>query len=120
MDPLDHLDALPDGLRCSVCDEPVPVARVRLLARREDLAFLQMDCAACSSATLGFVLDGRLDEATPAPERRPIDADDVLDMHELLDGWRGDLAGLLAADGQPVESERARDGPRLRPAESGR
>jgi hypothetical protein len=116
MDPLDHLDPLPDGLRCSVCDEPVPVARVRLLARRDDLVFLQIDCPACSSATLGFVLDGRMDGAAPAIDRPPIDADDVLDMHELLAGWQGGLTGLLAGE---ADSE-AHDKHRLRPAESGR
>jgi hypothetical protein len=109
MDPLDHLIALPDGLRCTVCDERVPATRLRLLARRDDLAFLEIDCASCSSATLGFVLGGRTDgpmpadEASPADERPPISGDDVLDMHQLLASWRGDLAGLLATD----DSDRA-------------
>lgn len=121
MDPLDHLDPLPEGLRCGVCDEPVPVARIRLLARRDDLAFLEIDCAACSSATLGFVLDGRLDEAMPAAaDRPPIDADDVLDMHQLLAGWQGDLAGLLDGPEPSVEAAPGQGGRRLRPAGSGR
>jgi hypothetical protein len=107
MDPLDHLLALPDGLRCTVCDERVPATRIRLLARRDDLAFLQIDCPACSSATLGFVLGGRGDEPAPHDERPPISGDDVLDMHELLATWRGDLTGLLTRDdrGRP-ESRR--------------
>lgn len=105
MDPLDHLLALPDGLRCTVCDERVPATRIRLLAHRDDLAFLEIDCGACSSATLGFVLGGRTDGPMPADGMRsqadgrpPISADDVLDMHELLATWRGDMAGLLARD----------------------
>jgi hypothetical protein len=106
MDPLDHLLALPDGLRCTVCDERVPATMIRLLAWRDDLAFLQMDCPSCASATLGFVLDGRADGpvAGPADGRvgsdgpPPISADDVLDMHQLLSTWRGDLSGLLARD----------------------
>ncbi len=98
MDPLDHLRALPDGHRCSVCDERVPVDRVKLLAWRDDLAFLQLDCGACLSSTLGFVLGGRADGPAPAPGADPISSDDVLDMHQLLAGWRGDLAGLLARD----------------------
>jgi hypothetical protein len=107
MDPLDHLLALPDGLRCTVCNERVPATRVRLLARRDDLAFLQIDCGSCSSATLGFVLGGRADEPSPPDAAPAISADDVLDMHQLLSTWRGDLSGLLADDGRrPAEPSR--------------
>lgn len=97
MDPLDHLVALPDRLPCSVCDEPVPASRIRLLARRDDLAFLEIDCGACGSATLGFVVAGA-GEPTLESAGQPISADDVLDMHELLATWHGDLAGLLSHD----------------------
>ena len=123
MDPLDHLLALPDGLRCSVCDERVPATRVRLLAHRDDLAFLEIDCPSCLSATLGFVLGGRLDESAPADVRAPIDADDVLDMHQLLAGWRGDLTSLLTLGGSAPDLRGRRDdlpGGDWRPAESGR
>jgi hypothetical protein len=97
MDPLDHLLALPDGLQCTVCDERVPATRVRLLAWRDDLAFLQIDCDSCASTTLGFVLGGR-SETEVLPAADPISSDDVLDMHQLLATWRGDLAGLLGSD----------------------
>ena len=98
MDPLDHLVALPDGLPCSVCDEAVPASRIRLLARRDDLAFLEIDCGACGNATLGFVVAGEADEPAPQFGGRPVSADDVLDMHQLLATWHGDLAGLLSHD----------------------
>jgi hypothetical protein len=98
MDPLDHLLALPDGLRCTVCDERVPATRIRVLAWRDDMAFLELDCAGCASTTLGFVLDGRSDEPAQNIEGAPISSDDVLDMHQLLATWRGDLAGLLGSD----------------------
>jgi hypothetical protein len=102
MDPLDHLLELPDGLQCTVCDERVPATRIRILARRDDLTFIEIDCGACSSSTLGFLLAGRTDEPPLATEPRPssagnpITSDDVLDMHELLASWRGDLADLLS------------------------
>jgi hypothetical protein len=98
MDPLDHLLALPDGLRCTVCDERVPATRIRTLARRDDLAFLQIDCPGCASTTLGFVLGGRSETADHGPVADPISTDDVLDMHQLLASWRGDLAGLLGSN----------------------
>ena len=102
MDPLDHLLALPDGLRCTVCDQRVPATRIRTLARRDDLTFIEIDCEACRSSTLGFLLAGQADEPPPtlelgpAHEADPITSDDVLDMHELLASWRGDLADLLS------------------------
>lgn len=96
MDPLDHLRALPDGLRCTVCDERVPTAQVKLLAWRDDLAFLEIDCGSCLSTTLAFVIGGTADAPTAPPDGDPISADDVLDMHELLATWRGDLTGLLS------------------------
>ena len=107
MDPLDHLLALPDGHRCSVCDERVPAARIKLLAWRDDLAFLQVDCGACFSTTLGFMLGGRADEPAPAPDRAPISSDDVLDMHQLLASWRGTLSELLVR-GDPGPAEPGR------------
>jgi len=107
MDPLDHLLALPDGHRCSVCEERVPAARVKLLAWRDDLVFLQIDCDSCLSTTLGFMVGGRADEPVAQPPAAPVSSDDLLDVHQLLASWNGDLTGLLS---------RARPGP----AEPGR
>lgn len=107
MDPLDHLLALPDGPRCSVCDERVPVDRVKVLAWRDDLVFLQIGCEACLSTTLGFILGGQADGPADEPRAEPITADDVLDMHQLLATWRGDLTGLLAQDDRgPADTAR--------------
>jgi hypothetical protein len=112
MDPLDHLLALPDGLRCSVCDERVPATRIRTLARRDDLTFIEIDCEACASSTLGFVLAGRTDEPAPMPVQHgePISTDDVLDMHRLLASWRGNLGDLLARDAHDRDGGRAEPG----------
>lgn len=121
MGPQDHLRAFLDGTAgsaCTVCDEPVPVERIRLLAQRDDLAFIELDCPACGSTGLGFVgrstpsgSDDRPTAAHGDAVRRParglapeatrlagapaISADDVLDMHTALAGWTGDLVGLL-------------------------
>jgi hypothetical protein len=107
MDPLDHLGTRLDGHRCSVCDAAVPADRVKLLAWREDLGFLELDCAECMSTTLGFVMASQAgDDGRPAPAA-PISSDDVLDMHQLLATWRGDLTGLLSGEERGrVESSR--------------
>ena len=105
MDPRDLLRAFPDGITCTVCEEPVPVARVRLLARREDMTFVQIDCAGCRSTTLGFLADASLLPAAPdesPPGADPISSDDVIEMHRFLAGWHGDVGSLVADDGPDV------------------
>jgi len=86
MDPLDHVRAGLDGTICAVCDGPVPSGSTQVLAHREGLAVLQVDCAECGSTTLAFLDPAASDAVT---------ADDVLDMHEFLRGWHGNLAELV-------------------------
>jgi len=96
MDPTDHLRTLLDGVTCTVCEDRVPADQVRLLAWRDDLAFLEITCLACRSTTLGFVMAGGTEaEAASDPHAEPISSDDVLDMHEFLARWQGDLAAAL-------------------------
>lgn len=119
MDPRDQLRALLDGTTCTVCHEPVPVERIRLLARREDLTFVQIQCDRCGSTALGFLGNSPIpDEAAEhAPEASapdaaadPISSDEVLEMHEFLAGWDGDARSLLADQGEPPVL--TNDGPR--------
>ena len=99
MDPQDRLQHTLDGIACSICEMSVSGDRIRLLARREDLAFVEIACSGCTSTTLGFVIgvegsDGR-------PVAPPLTADDVLDMHVALEAWQGDLRSLLADSPAP-------------------
>lgn len=105
MDPQDHLRELLDGIACTVCEERVPGDQVRLLARREDLLFLQVECTACGSTALGFLADeallAEMEREAAAP---PVTTDDVLDMHDFLRTWDGDLASLLDHDRRSGEA----------------
>jgi hypothetical protein len=83
---------------CSVCREPVGPARTRLLARRDDLLFLELRCGACASVTLGFVFardDRHVPDVVRLAGAPTITGDDVLDMHQHLAAWQGDLRSLL-------------------------
>ena len=114
MDPRDPLRALPDGLFCTVCNEPVPADRIRLLARREDLTFIQVECAECGSTGLEFLADPQRAEADPhgaeadplalemVPVPEAISPDDVFAMHEFLADWQGDIQTLVARPGGPA------------------
>jgi hypothetical protein len=121
MDPRDRLRPLLDGVGCTVCGVLVPADRIRILAHRDDLAFVELSCPACASATLGLLLpagdpDGEVildvapfGELSPNDDARraadgPITPADVRAAREFLDGWRGDLVGLIG--GRP-----APDGP---------
>ena len=95
MDPLDQVRAGLDGLACAVCEGSVPATSIQLLALRDALAFVQVDCPACRSSTLAFLLEGEAGgDARPSVEP-PVTADDVLDMHLFLRDWRGGTSALL-------------------------
>ena len=55
MDPRDQLRALLDGVGCTVCASLVPAERIRILAHRDDLAFVELSCPGCGSTTLGML-----------------------------------------------------------------
>ena len=109
---------MPDGATCTACGAPVPLGRIRILATRDDLAFVELVCDGCGSAALALLLDADgpagspvLDVATdgPAPGARtrsvgpgrPIDATDVEALRLDLAAWRGDLVGWLEAIERP-------------------
>ena len=100
MDPRDGPFDLVDGAECAACGRPVPAHDVRILAHRDDVAFAEVPCEACGSRSLAIFVasasaltgDAPSDAAQSQP---PIGPDDVLDMHEFLAAWRGDLRSLF-------------------------
>jgi hypothetical protein len=102
MDPRDRLPPFANGVDCAVCGGLVPMDRIRILARRDDLAFLELTCDACKSESLGIVVAdgsdgwgpgaiyGEFDAADDARfhDAPPITADDLLAARELLQ-WGG-------------------------------
>jgi hypothetical protein len=109
MGPRDRPSPLPDGASCTACGAPVPTGRIRLLARRDGLAFVRLVCDDCGSAAIGLLLDGPgddpvLDVATDLPwtgrpptgrPSEPISDADVEAVRRDLAGWDGDLVGWL-------------------------
>jgi hypothetical protein len=103
MDPRDRPDVA-DGAECAACGRPVPADATRVLAQREDLAFIELGCSACGSVSLsirlGPISGGVTGAAGDADSGPSIGADDVLDMHQFLAGYRGDLRGLVGRAGE--------------------
>jgi hypothetical protein len=96
---------------CAACGQPYGESHVRLIARREELFFVDLSCPHCGSQAVAIVTiqlesenvpeGGRLvvgglgsDDDTPAAP--PVSLDDVLDMHGLLADFRGDVHELMA------------------------
>jgi hypothetical protein len=111
----------PDWLRtqlatftCPACSRRYRGSRMRLLAEREGLFFVDLDCSRCGSHTVA-VVTVEVDESDVTIEvsdvvgedefvhlgeplplgAAPVTADDVLDMHEFLDRFQGSLGALL-------------------------
>ncbi|MFL5680625.1 MAG: hypothetical protein ACJ77B_08495 [Chloroflexota bacterium] len=111
MEQRDQPDGSGDPARCAACGDDVPRDRSRLLAAREDLSFAELSCGSCGSLSLAIVVAGSPLGAGLAADlagRAPVAADDVLDMHEFLAGYAGDLRGLIGpasdARGRPTGS----------------
>ncbi len=117
MGPRDRLRARLGGSTCAACGAPVRDEGIRLLAHRDEIVFVGLDCQRCGSEglaieTLPTADDERVrwtdgptfGEFGPVDEirfvgARPIVADDVLAMHRFLAGYRGPLDRLVAGLG---------------------
>jgi hypothetical protein len=109
----------PNGVGCTVCGSHVSGDRIRLLARRDDLAFIEVACDACGSAALGMILaeNRSAEEGRDAPRSGttsmgwstgpPVDANDAIDMREFLDGWDGDFRALFSGGASSKGSARS-------------
>ena len=98
---------------CTACGAPVPTGRIRILARRDDLAFVELGCVDCGSTALAMLIDSPSPGGEPVldvagdPQAaggaarggtvRPITTADVEAIRDDLAGWDGDLVGWLDA-----------------------
>jgi hypothetical protein len=108
MDPRDRPNPFANGVDCAVCGRLVPLDRIRVLAQRDDLTFVEVACTECRSETLGIVVASDADggggygEFLAADDARfrealPIDVDDILVVRDLL--AKGDLDAFVRRPG---------------------
>jgi hypothetical protein len=103
------------GSGCTRCGQPYAAQGIRVLAQREEIAFVQLVCFACQTQTLALVTgapaaedetrgskEGILGDAADyegetaaARPALPISEADVLDMRAYLARYRGDVSGLF-------------------------
>ena len=111
MDGADWLRTQLTSFGCAACGAAYEPGRIRLLAERDGLFFVDLACTACASRAVAIgtveVDDqdephadaGDLVRLAPMGSRDqadPIGVDDVLEMHRLLKGFEGGTVELLA------------------------
>ena len=119
MDSPDWLQMQLTSFTCPACRRTYRGSRIRLLAERDGLFFVDLDCLRCGSHTVAIV-SVDVDDSGPTiadasdlglageaysdhlgevlPEGTTlVTADDVLDMHQFLAAFEGDIEALLAA-----------------------
>ena len=96
------------GYDCNVCGENHSKSEIRVLGRLETAWIVRVTCAKCQTGfKLLVVVDddhaavSPVHEDPPAPAREPrrrrpaVSLDEVLDAHELLRGFDGDVRSLF-------------------------
>jgi hypothetical protein len=95
------------GYTCGACGRRYRRGRIRVLARREELFFVDLACGECGSEAVAIVsverddLDAPRVEAGELDEAQAVDASDILAMHHFLEGFNGDFRRLFGPDGEP-------------------
>jgi len=91
---------------CAACGFAYAAEGIRVAAERDGLFFVDLGCDMCGSQATAIVTIALDDEDAPlvsapdlepadAPAASPVDANDLLDMHQLLAAHDGDITGLL-------------------------
>lgn len=98
--------------RCGACQRAYAVTDFAVIGHREHLWMITVQCAGCqhqgyiTAVVEGHGVEGRhiprASRAESFPEeggretpREPVTVDDLLDLHDFLDDFNGDFAGLF-------------------------
>jgi hypothetical protein len=101
---------------CSVCGANHSRSDIRVLGKLESAWIVRVTCSKCQTAyKLLVVVDEQHAAVSPVKEeldrqpRRPaVSADEVIDAHEFLESYRGDVRTLFARrDGVKAEPDRS-------------
>jgi hypothetical protein len=109
--------------RCGACRRSYTVADFAIIGHREQLWMIAVRCGGCQHQ--GFITAvverqgpeerhaPRASRAEPFTEERvyivpdnPVTVDDLLDLHDFLDDFNGDFAGLFARHEGPASGRR--------------
>jgi hypothetical protein len=115
----DWLDGVFGTVRCANCGAVYGRESIAVVGNRDDDWFVRCTCAICGTQGLGVVSLKRVSDAPPASLRAQIAlaageericVDDVLEAHELLREYVGDVHGLFEkVSGREVRQWRSDD-----------
>ena len=97
------------SIKCGVCGQRYEIDNINVLGHHEDLWFLSALCPACHARCLvaAVIREGRVPEVTTDLTEAELDrfksvsmvtTDDMLDMHNLLKGFDGDISRLFSQE----------------------
>jgi hypothetical protein len=96
---------------CSVCGANHAGSEIRLLGRLEAAWIVRVTCARCDTAFKLLVYVDRertslapMNERAVRGKRPPVSLDEVIDAHEFLERFEGDVRALFAGKGKVVGS----------------
>ena len=100
-------------IKCGVCGENYETSSIEILGHQDNTWFLNASCPACHSRALVAAIlndDKLLDtvtdlseaELTTLSETNTISADDILDVHNYLNGFDGDFINLFNQNDRAV------------------
>ena len=97
----DWLDGVFGTVRCANCGAVYGRDSIAVVGNRDEYWFVRCNCETCGTQGLGVVIVKRVAEAPPALLPQTIDGeerirvDDVLEAHDLLRDYVGDMHGLF-------------------------
>ncbi len=101
---------------CSVCGASHARSEIRVLGKLESAWIVRVTCAKCQTSFKLLVVVGDnhaavspVQEEVSRERRKPaVSSDEVLDAHEFLTDYRGDIRGLLGQGATTAERTRDR------------
>lgn len=96
------------SMKCGICGQKYEGTNIKILGHRDELWFLSVFCQSCCSQGLvaavvkegretEFITDLKPEEIQRFKDKDGIQADDVLDVHQFLKTFNGDIASLFSA-----------------------
>jgi hypothetical protein len=108
---LRHLREEAKKYRCSVCGADHARSDIRVLGKLDSAWIVRVTCSSCQTAfKLLVVVEEQKAAVTPVQEERPrvrrrppVTLDDVIDAHEVLSAYTGDVNALFK---RPVATQK--------------
>ena len=118
-----YIEFLLSNIRCPVCHRRYQTDDILTLDHREDMWLMALSCPECETDGLVLAIvkseETEIDQLTELTSdeiacfemRGPITADEVLDFHEFMRDYHGDMAELLGDEPRPPRRSHRATGP---------